>query len=60
MMARTDCRSLAPMAIWATYTLPYPAASMPRSFLRCSLPPEANLATAERKVALDAWPPVLE
>ena len=32
----------------------------PRSFLADRLPPAANLATAPRGVAFEAWPPVLE
>jgi len=54
------CAGLAPIAIWPTYTLPYEAAIMPKSFLWFGLPDAANLATAPRGVALDAWPPVFE
>ena len=32
----------------------------PRSFLGVDFPEAANLATAPRGVALEAWPPVLE
>ena len=52
--------SLAPIATWATNTSPYARATAPRSFLARDLPAAANLATAPRGVAFDAWPPVFE
>ena len=58
--ALADWVSLAPIETWATYTFPYERAMAPRSFLPIPFPAAANLATAPRGVALDAWPPVLE
>ncbi len=52
--------SLAPIATWATKTLPYDRAMAPRSFLAVPLPAAENLATAPRGVALEACPPVFE
>ena len=55
--AFTVCKSFAPIATRATYTLPYVMAINPKSFFASSFPPAANFATAPRGVDFDTTRP---